>query len=103
MNSDLFLAILSMDSYNRGYGSGVSGLNETGRLGNATLKAATTEQKSGWESAGFYALSYTIDDASVSGLAAGTTVISYRDYGDTCNNPQTMRFPTRPKCGLPWR
>ena len=30
MNDDLFKAILSMDAYNWGYGSGMSGLPETG-------------------------------------------------------------------------
>ena len=32
MNRDLFLAILSMDSYNRGYGQGITGLSNTGLI-----------------------------------------------------------------------
>ncbi len=38
MNKDLFLAISSLDSYNRGYGVCINGLTETGRLGNATIR-----------------------------------------------------------------
>ncbi len=37
MNSDVFLSILAMDSYNRGYGSGLSGLPQTGTIGSATI------------------------------------------------------------------
>jgi hypothetical protein len=76
MDRDLFLAILSMDSYNRGYAQGVTGLLETGQLGNATLAPATAEQKAGWESAGFYALAY--DVSGVGGFDPGETVIAYR-------------------------
>jgi hypothetical protein len=76
LNRDLFLAILSMDSYNRGYGVGVKKLSETGTLGGATLLAATAEQQRGWQAAGFYALAY--DMTGVSGFAAGERVISYR-------------------------
>lgn len=69
MDRDLFLAILAMDSYNRGDGFAVSGLAETGTLGTATLRAATEEQKAGWEAAGFYAIAYDWN---------GETIISYR-------------------------
>jgi hypothetical protein len=34
---DLFLSILAMDSYNRGYDVGITGLDEEGELGNATI------------------------------------------------------------------
>jgi hypothetical protein len=40
MNRDLFLAILSMDSYNRGYGRGIKNLDVAigqTRIGNATI------------------------------------------------------------------
>jgi hypothetical protein len=40
MNRDLFLAVLSMDSYNRGYGQGVTGLTvevNVTKLGKATI------------------------------------------------------------------
>lgn len=76
MNRDLFLAILSMDTYNRGYGVGINDLSESGQLGNATLLAATSAQKAGWETAGFYAIAY--DMTGVAGFTAGERVISYR-------------------------
>ena len=41
MNRDLFLAILSMDSYNRGYGQGITGLSNTGLIGNASILSQT--------------------------------------------------------------
>ena len=58
MNRNLFLAILGMDSYNRGYGVGINSLDESGQLGNATLLAVTNDQKAGWQTAGFYAIAY---------------------------------------------
>ena len=76
MDRDLFLSILSMDSYNRGYGVGIKNLDETGQLGRATLLAATTQQKEGWVNAGFYALAYDVTNAGIEGLTG--TVISYR-------------------------
>lgn len=76
MNRNLFLAILGMDSYNRGYGVGINSLDESGQLGNATLLAATNDQKAGWEAAGFYAIAY--DMTGVAGFTAGERVISYR-------------------------
>ena len=69
MNRDLLLAILAMDSYNRGYGVGVEGLDEGGQIGNATLTPATTAQKAGWEAAGFYAIAY--DMTGVAGFVSG--------------------------------
>ena len=90
ISKDLFLAILSMDSYNRGYGAGLSdggvndpdGLGETGHIGSATLitradLGITTEQYQAWQDAGFYAIAYDVGGSGPSGLA-GKTVISYR-------------------------
>jgi hypothetical protein len=37
MNRDLFLAILSMDSYNRGYGQSIKNLPDLGSVGNASI------------------------------------------------------------------
>ena len=37
MSRDLFLAILSMDSYNRGYGPGIKLRPDSGMLGSATI------------------------------------------------------------------
>jgi hypothetical protein len=76
MNRDLFLAILSMDSYNRGYGASIRDLNETGKIGNASIREFKIGEKQGWQSAGFYAIAY--DMSGVSGFAEGERVISYR-------------------------
>lgn len=84
ISKDLFLAILSMDAYNRGYDAGMTdngsndpdGLGEAGsHIGNATVKAVELPQ--GSESVGFYAIAYTLD-AAVGTMAAGQTIISYR-------------------------
>jgi hypothetical protein len=74
---DLFLAIRSLDSYDRGYGVSINGLDEIGQLGSAVLKAATEEQKAGWEAAGFYAIAYELPADYIEGLSG--TVISCRD------------------------
>ncbi len=72
ISNDLFLAILSMDSYNRGYGAGIAALGGEGTgIGNATvLKDSSQLLSEGADSAaGFHAISYTWN---------GQTVISYR-------------------------
>ena len=86
ISSELFLAILSMDSYNRGYGAGIGtttdglGSNSNGsvQIGTATLtynlEDAGIEVEA--QAAGFYAVAYTVN--GVDGIADGTTVISYR-------------------------
>lgn len=81
MNRDLFLAILSMDSYNRGYGAGILGLSETGSIGNATIGANSSVLRDINNlrldiPAGFYALAY--DVSGVAGFGAGERVIAYR-------------------------
>ncbi len=68
MNRDLFLAILAMDSYNRGYDQGIKltssdpnhSVNEIGlTIGNATIYAQTdTDPNSDEVGAGFYAIAY---------------------------------------------
>jgi hypothetical protein len=83
MNRDLFLSILAMDSYNRGYGQGLllyagdrlNGQDELGRrLGNALVVNQTiTESAIG---ASFYAIAYDVSGANIVGLSG--TVISYR-------------------------
>jgi Protein of unknown function (DUF2974) len=81
MNRDLFLAILSMDSYNRGYGQGLNGLASFGRVGTATITTDSlilggSQQDRLDARSGFYALAYTV--SGVSGIADGTTVIAFR-------------------------
>jgi hypothetical protein len=63
--SDVFLAILSLDSYNRGYGKGMEVDGTSVGSANVIPRATTIDQKN----AGFYAQEYEWN---------GTTVISYR-------------------------
>lgn len=70
--ADLIYAILAMDSYNRGYGSGIKDLGETGsqaRIGAYSILQNISQ--SGWQSAGFYAIAYR-------NAATDEVVISYR-------------------------
>ena len=84
ISNELFLAILSMDSYNRGYDAGISdgdandpdGLGGAGSIiGNATVMDVALP--AGFETAGFYAVAYELTQA-VGDMAAGTVIISYR-------------------------
>ncbi len=81
-SKDLLLAILSMDSYNRGYNPGIEGLGESGFIGSARILSRPNEvDYQEWNDAGFYAVSYTLDASVGEGadvLSAGSTVISYR-------------------------
>jgi hypothetical protein len=66
ISDDLFLAILAMDSYNRGYNAGV---NITGsQIGNATLLRNADDPEGVARAASFFAQAYQ--------LANGNTVIS---------------------------
>jgi Lipase (class 3) len=71
ISNELMLAILAMDSYNRGYnagiGAGPNGLGITGFIGNAEIKKV--EQTETAVAASFFAISYSYN---------GRTVISYR-------------------------
>lgn len=65
MTNELFLAILSMDAYNRGYGHGLdvvaAGASAT-NIGNATIGLNSTELSAGipgGQAASFFAQSYT--------------------------------------------
>jgi hypothetical protein len=76
ISRDLFLSILALDSYNCGYGAGVSGLGETPQtqIGNATVSASSLEAG---KAKGFYGIAYEWE---------GKKVISYRgtdNYGLT--------------------
>ena len=77
ISDDLFMAILAMDSYNRGYAPGlVLPASATSQIGNALLAANSSVLGLGSdgqpidEAAGFFAQAYT--------LSNGQTVISYR-------------------------
>lgn len=76
MTPDLYKAILSMDSYNRGYGAAIKLGNATGttadksigiQIGNAIVKAEGNTETNKAE--GFYAIAYNLN---------GETIISYR-------------------------
>lgn len=96
MNSDLLTAILALDSYNRGYGSGVYGLllptydvngNATTvvRLGNTTISRDSSSLKddSGRLDipAGFYPIAYALD--------LGGIVIADRGTDDNIGHADT--------------
>lgn len=74
MNRDLFLSILALDAYNRGYGGGVTGLSASAgtRLGLASIIRDANDADGVSIAAGFYAIAYEWD---------GKTVISYRGTG----------------------
>lgn len=71
MSPELFMAILSMDSYNRGYNEGITGLGGVGSLVGAAEIISQSNVLIGSEDrdAGFYAVAYQWN---------GETVISYR-------------------------
>ena len=72
MDRDVFLSLLALDSYNRGYGANVAGLEGRGSdIGLATFtREAETELPLGAAQAvGFYASAYNWN---------GETIISYR-------------------------
>jgi hypothetical protein len=94
MNREVFLSILAMDSYQRGYEPGIKGVTGT-QIGAATITHDSSELiKDGQRQdipAGFYAVSYTVA-GGVEDIPPGTT-----NYGDSCNNPQTS-----PDAAVPW-
>ena len=71
ISKDLFLAILAMDSYNRGYGAGITGLSEvsdgTTKIGTATVSKNIQDAGISAEAqaAGFYAISYDTEYGKV--------------------------------------
>lgn len=103
ISKELFLAILSMDAYNRGYKAGIAdgtvdpdGLGEVGGIGSATIIRPESVGRDdptyrAWQAASFYAVAYTVGDG-VDGIAPGTTVIAYR--GRTMWHPR----PTASVC-----
>jgi hypothetical protein len=94
ISKDLFLSILAMDAYNRGYGAGiddpsvgtglgVSNDSHTYHIGNATIvrDAEQLLDQGAAQAAGFYSVAYTLEEAVGEGpdqIADGTTIISYR-------------------------
>lgn len=90
MSKDLFLALLSMDAYNRGYGAGLTLPGDTSLLGNAAVLTDSTKalrdpitNEPLDQPAGFYTVAYKttkdIGTAETGGIIpAETTIISYR-------------------------
>jgi hypothetical protein len=82
ISKDLLNSILAMDAYNRGYEAGIDGLPDQGdtQIGNAKISRRLQDVPSGFqqwaETAGFYAISYTISGTLTD--LDGKTVISYR-------------------------
>jgi hypothetical protein len=68
ISQQLMTALLSMDSYNRGYNEGIRGLGGAGsEVGNATMLSVPLP--TGSQTSGFYASAYSWN---------GKTIISYR-------------------------
>ncbi len=78
MNKDVFLSLLAMDVYNRGYNAGIANLSQTGSIGTATIGRNGDDAGGIAREKGFYALEYHW---------SGYTVISYRgtDPSDAAN------------------
>jgi hypothetical protein len=76
MNQDLFLAILAMDAYNRGYGEGIANLGGVGsQLGDAKIiRQSDFKPDTPGVNAGFYAVAYEWTQEG----QPTKTVISYR-------------------------
>jgi hypothetical protein len=83
---DLLLAILAMDSYNRGYDKGIDGsntrLSDSGQLGIATIRPVTAETLAVWKDAGFYAIAYQIGEG-----ASAERIIAFRGTDKILANP----------------
>ena len=86
-----------MDSYNRGYDAGISGLSEapdgSAKIGNATVSVSLSDISQEFaneaQAAGFYAISYTIEGNGVDGLSSGDTVLSFRGTDVLAYHPST--------------
>ena len=89
ISKDLYLAILAMDAYNRGYGVGIGGLGGIGStIGSTTIltdSETVAATKATAAAAGFYAVAYTMGSGpDVPPELQGKTIISYRgtdNYG----------------------
>jgi hypothetical protein len=92
LSKELYLATLSMDAYNRGYGAGIAdggegdadGLGESGQIGSARVIIPSAVGRddptsAAWQAAGFYAVAYTMGSGpDVPPELQGKTIISYR-------------------------
>lgn len=76
MDRKVFLALLSLDSYNRGYGARIDNLSESGSIGHASILTTPASETENWEDAGFYAIAYNWN---------GEKIISYRGTDNLTN------------------
>ena len=88
MNRDVFLSLLALDSYNRGYGQNIGGLSASGSIGDATIVTDALikldEQKV--LSAGFYAIAYEWNGETVISIR-GTNFEFAESVEDALNSP----------------
>ena len=86
ISQELMYAILSMDSYNRGYNTGIAGLSEASdgsvQIGTATVSynLEDAQLSNAAQAAGFYAVAYQWN---------GDTIISYRGTDNNFSIPWT--------------
>ncbi len=97
ISKDLFLAILSMDSYNRGYGAGIEGLGGEGtQIGAATLgkDAEQLLDQGSAQATGFYAIAYDVAGSGIAGLDG--TVISAQSTDARFTHPPQNALAVEP-------
>jgi hypothetical protein len=89
MNQDLFLAILAMDAYNRGYGAGIANLGAEGSwLGEAKIiRQSDVDPNTPGVTAGFYAVAYEWTPKG----EPTKTVISYRGTDNPLGGDPTKK------------
>ena len=84
MNSDLFMAILAMDSYNRGYNAGIDLGNNSDasgtQIGNVSI--CKTKGDAEAEAVGFYAIAYEDSWGNVTISYRGTDILTATDNGE---------------------
>ncbi len=87
ISNELMYAILSMDSYNRGYGEGIAGLGGlNSQIGTATLiDESDVDENTTGVNVGFYAAAYKLGSDP-----DAETVISYRG---TNSAPFSVKMP----------
>ena len=96
ISKDLFLSILSMDAYNRGYNSGIILDDAVGAKVGAASISKRIDDIDGFkdiaQAASFNAVAYDVDGADIDGLDS-TTVISYRGTDKPASEFRFTDFP----------
>ncbi len=88
MPDHLTMSILAMDSYNRGYDVGVTGLGGL-PLGSTFLRESSVTDDTDEVEAGFYAIAYQFGPDAPAGLA-NKVVISYRGTDNIFGLPEQV-------------